>query len=898
MTTDELNIRITADTGNTAETISKTADSIEKLGENAKTADTDVSQFAKIMADAAQSMVQVSQNIANSASMFSGFQGGIDAVQSSLQGLSFRFDTLNASIQSSYTAFDGAAASVTELSTASEQSAAGLNSIVTVTDGFASRMSDLQTATQGAADGMGEFRRDLSGGSSSIREFSDSMGTAGRDAEEAAKKIRQLTEDVSALVARSKAGSNAALSLAAGFGKLKGVIATLGIAKVIRDSNNAYKVQMENELKLTSHMKHRMNATDEEIQSVRELASAQQRLGVIGDEIQLAGAQQLTTYAKQSSTLKTLIPAMNNLIAQTAGYDASVGSATSTADMLGRALNGQYTSLKRMGVSFTEAQEQVLKYGTESQKAAVLADAINSKVGNMNALLAQTPTGKLKQLQNEFGDLQEQLGATFQPLISAIIPVARNVLNTLAPPIMAVSRGIATIGSAIASIDSPAVRGIALAAAGIAIVNKLKLALGGTGAALLVVGTALSWLIGSLQGEQESITDTVNSAYNAAAGATETATDAAKEYEEQLVDVQKAANRLAGFDTITKLSGGSGGSLAAALFDEGDLANLQDLSSAAIDAQDAFDSIQPPNFDFSSATQKAETFLSNLDFVFKHWGDDGAVMEPLTNMTTSIENILNAVGFDGTKFVEFWEGIGNQMYTAFNGNGTEGWSMLTKGIEDLLNGVGLDGSGFVDFWKGVGRDISNTFTDISNGMEKLSKGDFFGAVGEFEKAFVDKPGTSENIKDAWAALEQGNVTGANVLIDKELKDQRDILSTINDALSGAGNNYMFFGDGGKTLSDALQRLGANIQKATQNNISYGEAISGVDLSETVQERRAAQYSATSTQPTTYTDIPMKPAGMPDSAWREYLAATYVNVYVNDEKSSDFYVEKTNGIEQQ
>ena len=124
---------------------------------------------------------------------------------------------------------------------------------------------------------------------------------------------------------------------------------------------------MQNELKLTAHMKHRMNATDDEIRSIKELASEQQKIGVIGDEIQLAGAQQLTTYARQSSTLKTLIPAMNNLIAQNAGYEASVGDATSAADMLGRALTGQYTSLKRMGVTFTEAQGQVLKYGRRAE---------------------------------------------------------------------------------------------------------------------------------------------------------------------------------------------------------------------------------------------------------------------------------------------------------------------------------------------------------------------------------------------------------------------------------------------------------------------------------------------------------------------------------------------------
>ena len=320
------------------------------------------------------------------------------------------------------------------------------------------------------------------------------MSSAGNDAKEAAERIRQLSEQVRQLP------TSQPNMLAAGFRNLRGIVATLGIGKFIKDSNDAYVVQMQNELKLTAHMKQRMNATDAEVQSIKDLASAQQQIGIIGDEIQLAGAQQLTTYARQSSTLRTLLPAMNNLIAQNAGYEASAADATSAADMLGRALNGQYTSLTRMGVTFTEAQENVLKYGTEEQKAAVLADVINSKVGNMNELLANTPTGQLKQLQNDFGDLQEQLGATFQPLISAVIPVARSVIETLAPPIMNVSRGIATIGSVIASTDPEFVRGIALAAGGIAALNMLRRTIGGTSVGLLILGVVLTGILGSMQG--------------------------------------------------------------------------------------------------------------------------------------------------------------------------------------------------------------------------------------------------------------------------------------------------------------------------------------------------------------------------------------------------------------
>lgn len=614
MTTDELNIVITADTGNAAQNIGQTARSLENLGDSAKTADTDMSALVKAMSDAAANMVSVSQNIATSAAGLTGFQSGLDAVSSALQGVNVRFDVLNSSIQQSYLAFDGAATSVTNLAASSETSAAALNSIVSATDGFASRMDELQTNTQGTSDGMAALQRELQETLTSICGFSDNMSNAGKDAEEASQKIRDLSDEVQKLAQKSNSGSMGIAGIAAGFKSLKGIVATLGIGKFIKDSYDAYNVQMQNELKLTAHMKQRMNATDEEVQSIKDLASAQQQLGVIGDEIQLAGAQQLTTYARQSSTLKTLLPAMNNLIAQNAGYEASVGDATSAADMLGRALNGQYTSLKRMGVTFTEAQEQVLKYGTESQKASVLAEAINNKVGNMNELLAQTPTGKLKQLQNDFGDLQEQLGATFQPLISSVVPVIRGALEMLAPPIMNVSKGITVIGQAIASIDSPAVRGIALAAAGVAIVNKLRLALGGGGAALLVIGTILTGILGSMQEEQQSIGDIVSDAYNSAANAAGDATDAMSDYNDEIVNTQKSINRLAGFDTITKLSGGSSsGALVNALLGDNGLEQIYEATNSASELDDIINNISAPEISFEGIKQE----LTDVGEAFK-----------------------------------------------------------------------------------------------------------------------------------------------------------------------------------------------------------------------------------------------------------------------------------------
>ena len=181
---------------------------------------------------------------------------------------------------------------------------------------------------------------------------------------------------------------------------------------------DAYAVQEVAETKLSTVMQQRMGATDAEIQSIKDLAAAQQEIGVIGDEVQLSGAQQIATFLNEKASLETLIPAMNNLLAQQKGLNATTGDAVQVGNLMGKAMMGQVDALKRVGISFTEAEANVIKYGTEQERAAMLAQVIQNNVGNMNAELAQTESGKQQQLANALGDVKEQIGG----LVNGALP--------------------------------------------------------------------------------------------------------------------------------------------------------------------------------------------------------------------------------------------------------------------------------------------------------------------------------------------------------------------------------------------------------------------------------------------------------------------------------------------
>ena len=202
---------------------------------------------------------------------------------------------------------------------------------------------------------------------------------------------------------------------------IQNVASALGqVSSAISGMTQFYAAQVEAETKLQTVMRNTMNASDAEVQSIKDLCSAQQELGVIGDEVQLAGVQELATYASKKSSLETLIPVMNDMIAQQYGFNATQESAVSIATMMGKVFAGQTSALSRYGYTFTEAQEQILKFGTEEEKAATLAEVVRQSVGGVNAELAKTDTGRMVQLNNAIGDIKEQVGQMLIPFQSFI----------------------------------------------------------------------------------------------------------------------------------------------------------------------------------------------------------------------------------------------------------------------------------------------------------------------------------------------------------------------------------------------------------------------------------------------------------------------------------------------
>lgn len=233
------------------------------------------------------------------------------------------------------------------------------------------------------------------------------------DAEDLNKAIKHVTKQANdfnkSLVNWSQAAS-ASESLNSVIGNLRNTFADLA------SGFNDDKVGLA---KLTQAMRNTMGASDDMVASVEGLIDAQERLGVIEKDAQLAGAQELATYLELGDSLKTLIPVMNDMAAQQIGIGASGESVAQIASMLGKVMEGQTEALSRYGYKFDEVQKHILQFGSESERAAVLAEVVTSSVGGMNEALRNTDAGRMFEAKVAIDGVKDALGS----IVVKIMPV-------------------------------------------------------------------------------------------------------------------------------------------------------------------------------------------------------------------------------------------------------------------------------------------------------------------------------------------------------------------------------------------------------------------------------------------------------------------------------------------
>lgn len=258
---------------------------------------------------------------------------------------------------------------------------------------------------------------------------------------------RQFKNTHNAVNSFAKGANSKFLGLVGTVGKLGLALGTLGGVLTISGFLSASekwlemgKAQVEAETKLEAVLKNvasiqAVSADHYKVvrKELSEYSSELQNLGVVGDEVTLAGMQQLATFQLNGEQIKMLSVGMLDLLVQQKGLNGTQQDAVGIANMIGKAMTGQATAMSRVGITMSEAEIETIKTGDAMTKAATIAKVLQQNVGGVNAAMAKTDLGKAQQGMNTYGDMLENLGIKLMPIkgkfwsiIGGLTPIIEN----------------------------------------------------------------------------------------------------------------------------------------------------------------------------------------------------------------------------------------------------------------------------------------------------------------------------------------------------------------------------------------------------------------------------------------------------------------------------------------
>ena len=247
-------------------------------------------------------------------------------------------------------------------------------------------------------------------------QFTTPLQKANRTVKETKDALKKAERQVKAFTNRIKSGMKTVAKWGAiGFGAL-----TAAAGVFIKQSIDAAKDKLKADKMLETNLMKQANFKKEHIQMLKDEASALQDVGVVGDDVAVAGAGQLAIYKLKAEQIKTILPVIDDMVAKEKDFNGTQEDAIAMADVFGKAVEGKTKGLVKYGVSLTDAEEKLFKTMKREQRAEFLNKKLTAAIGGTNKALRETDEGKIVAAKGAWGDMQAELGKKLMPKLGAI----------------------------------------------------------------------------------------------------------------------------------------------------------------------------------------------------------------------------------------------------------------------------------------------------------------------------------------------------------------------------------------------------------------------------------------------------------------------------------------------
>lgn len=247
-------------------------------------------------------------------------------------------------------------------------------------------------------------------------QFTTPLQKATKSVKNMDRQLEKAGNQIKAFGRKIKNGMKSVAKWAAiGFGAL-----TAAAGVFIKQSIDAAKDKLKADKLLETNLMKQANFKKEHIQMLKDEASALQDVGVVGDDVAVAGAGQLAIYKLKAEQIKTILPIIDDMVAKEKGFNGTQEDAIAMADVFGKAVEGKTKGLVKYGVSLTDAEEKLFKTMKQEQRAEFLNKKLTAAIGGTNKALRETDEGKIVAAKGAWGDMQAELGKKLMPKLGAI----------------------------------------------------------------------------------------------------------------------------------------------------------------------------------------------------------------------------------------------------------------------------------------------------------------------------------------------------------------------------------------------------------------------------------------------------------------------------------------------
>lgn len=217
-------------------------------------------------------------------------------------------------------------------------------------------------------------------------------------------------------------------------------LAVIGIAKGIKswadDMRAAYIVQAKAERSVNDSLYANMTARgasqkeiDNEVKAYKDLASAQQKVGVIGDEVTLSGMGVMTQMGLTANQIKEMTPLLQDLAVKQYGLNVSGEQYKQVSQSVASMVNMGKLTLQGYGIQVTDTEKKQFKAMSQADRYSFIMNKLKNSVAGANEAMAKTTGGKIQQMNNAIGDCEEKVGQLVNTIYGGFATLALPIVE-------------------------------------------------------------------------------------------------------------------------------------------------------------------------------------------------------------------------------------------------------------------------------------------------------------------------------------------------------------------------------------------------------------------------------------------------------------------------------------